>query len=152
MNPDQTPTLHLNLDGNAEENRNWALIDAAATQLFSAMGLGQPLSYLLAGALAGAPTGGLSIGIWIATLAFTLPTDLVGSQAHAKTAATASAAFPLTVNGTQKGTITWAAGQTIPSFTLASVSVAPGDIIELLAPATPDASLADLVWTIKGNI
>jgi hypothetical protein len=40
----------------------------------------------------------------------------------------------------------------VASFTSASgATVTAGDEIEILAPATPDASLADLTWTIKGT-
>lgn len=154
--PNQTPNLHLNLDGNAEDNRNWALIDAAIYTLMAQLGITpgqQQLYYLLAGAFAGVPTNALSIGIWIASMSFTLPAGLTGSQAHSKVAAAASSAFPITVNGVQQGTITWAAGAQTGTFTLATaVAVNPGDIIELMSPATADTALSDLVWTIKGTI
>jgi|SRR5215472_125336 len=201
MNPDQTPTLHLNLDGNAEDNRNWSLIDSAVQRLIAQLGItgqgyavvyvgataptpvseglvwwstvdstlriyhgttwvlaspapaAQALYYLLAGAFAGIPTASLSLGIWMASLAFTLPAGLTGSQAHSKVAATASATCSLTVNGTAKGSVVWAAGAQSATFTFAApVAINPGDIIELLAPATPDSTLSDLVWTVKGSI
>jgi hypothetical protein len=46
----------------------------------------------------------------------------------------------------------WAAAGTTASFIFAApVDVDAGDEIEILAPATPDATLADLTWTIKGT-
>src|SRR5262249_20768710 len=109
--------------------------------------------YLLAGALAGVPTASLSVGLYVAALAFTLPTALVGSQAVAKTAATAQADVDVQVNGTSKGKIRWPAGATVATFVWsADVAIAVGDRIELLAPATADAALADLTWTLRGVI
>jgi hypothetical protein len=112
----------------------------------------QAKSYLLSGAVAAKPAGGARVFHHLAGLAFTLPAGLTGSAAIAKTAATAQTDFDLQIGGASVGTIRWAAAGTVASFISASgASVAAGDEIEILAPATPDASLADLTWTIKGT-
>lgn len=50
------------------------------------------------------------------------------------------------------GTIRWAAADTVASFMFAApVAVAAGAEIEILAPLLPDATLADITWTIKGT-
>ncbi|HEY7034686.1 MAG TPA: hypothetical protein VH482_25330 [Thermomicrobiales bacterium] len=107
--------------------------------------------YLVAGAFTGAPTASVSLGLYVAALAFTLPANLTGSQAVATVGATAQTDVDVRVNGVSKGSLRWAAGATVGGFVWTSaVSVAAGDRIELLAPATPDATLADVTWTLRG--
>ena len=109
-------------------------------------------TYLLAGAAAGAPAASARVFHHLAGLDFNLPSSLTGSAALAKTAATAETDFDIQIGGVSAGTMRWAATGTVASFISASgASVAAGDEIEILAPATPDATLADLTWTIKGT-
>jgi hypothetical protein len=109
--------------------------------------------YLISGALGGVPPASLSAGLYVAALAFTLPANLTGSQGFAKTAPTAATSFDLQINGTSRGSMTWAAGGTAATFTFASsVTMAVGDHLEIVAPATPDATLADLTWTLRGTL
>jgi hypothetical protein len=109
-------------------------------------------TYLLAGASSGKPAGSARVFHHLAGLDFTLPAGLIGSAAKAKVAATAQADFDLQIGGASVGTIRWAAAGTVASFTSASgATVTAGDEIEILAPGTPDATLADLTWTIKGT-
>jgi hypothetical protein len=109
--------------------------------------------YLVSGALAGVPTTSLSVGFYVAALPFTFKAGLTGSQAVAKIAATGSSSFDVRVNGVSKGSITWSAGATVATFTwTADVAVAAGDRIEVLAPASPDATLSDPTWTLRGNL
>jgi hypothetical protein len=108
-------------------------------------GLGSSSSYLLAGAVAGGtPTS--VIGSWIATLAFTLPAGLAGSQANLKVAG-ATTNFDIQVNGVSKGQIHWTAGQTLATFIFpAAVSIAVGDRIEVVGAA----GVSDPTWTLRG--
>lgn len=125
--------------------------DGTSTQWVPAMVSATPHYYLVAGALAGVPTASLSVGLYVAAVAFTLPAGLAGSQAVAKGAATGAASFPVQVNGTAKGSINWAAAATVATFTWAAdVAIATGDRIEVLAPATPDTTLSDPAWTLRG--
>jgi hypothetical protein len=116
--------------------------------------LGKVLNlYQLAGSLPGAPTSSQRVFHHLAVAAFTLPASLTGSAGKAKTAATAQSDFDIQVNGVSKGTMRWAAAGTVPSFIFSSdLSVAANDEIEIIAPASADASLADLVWTLKGTL
>jgi hypothetical protein len=81
----------------------------------------------------------------------TLPSGLSDSRAAAKVAATAEAVFPITHDGAQVGTMTFAAAATVATFAMAANTVmGAGDMLEVVAPATPDATLADLGITLYG--
>jgi hypothetical protein len=116
--------------------------------------LGKVLNlYQLAGSLPGAPTSSQRVFHHLAVAAFTLPQNLTGSAGKAKTQASAQTDFDLQVNGVSNGTMRWAAAGTTASFICAAdVSVAAGDEIEIIAPASADATLANLVWTLKGTL
>jgi hypothetical protein len=69
------------------------------------------------------------------------------------TAATAQTDFDIQVKGVSKGTMRFAAAGTTASFIFAAdVAVVASDEIEIIAPASADATLADLVWTLKGTL
>lgn len=79
--------------------------------------------------------------------------DFSGSQAKAQTGATAAKTFLVFKNATQVGTINWASGATVATFTTTSgnsVDFAPGDVLIIQAPASPDSTLADISCTLKG--
>lgn len=65
------------------------------------------------------------------------------SVARARVAATASTVFVVKKNSAQVATITFAAGATVGVWS-ASVVWADGDFATVEAPATPDATLADI--------
>lgn len=65
-----------------------------------------------------------------------------GSVAVALTAATASTVFSIRRGTTQIGTLTYGAGATVGVFNWTG-SIVKGDAVNLLCPATPDATLAD---------
>ena len=74
---------------------------------------------------------------------------VAGSVATAETAATASTVFTLKKNGTAFGDVTFT-GST-GAFTAASAtSFVSGDVLSVHAPASPDATLADISITLKG--
>lgn len=85
------------------------------------------------------------------TRAVTFPVDLTGSQGDAETAATSDTNFDLQKNGVSFGTMTFAAAATTATFTCASgASFSAGDVLTVIAPGTPDATLADIGWMLKG--
>lgn len=74
------------------------------------------------------------------------------SQGVAGTAATAQTDFDLLKNGVSFGTMRFAASATTATFIAASpVSFVAGDILTVVAPATRDASLADIGFVISGT-
>jgi hypothetical protein len=109
-------------------------------------------TYLLSGAIAGEPADGARVFHHLAGLDFVLPADLTDSAAKAKTAATAQTDFDIQIGGVSVGTIRWAAAGASATFIFAAAAnVSAGDEIEIFAPATADATLADITWTIKGT-
>lgn len=86
--------------------------------------------------------------------AVTFADDFTGSTcAAADVAATASAAFLIKKNGTQIGTATYGAGGNVATFstTGGAVSYAAGDLLEVVAPATPDATLEGIAIVLAGT-
>lgn len=65
--------------------------------------------------------------------------------------ATAATDIDIKKNGTSIGTIHFAIGGTVATFVFAAkVSFAAGDIIKLVAPASADATLGDIVFNLTG--
>lgn len=68
---------------------------------------------------------------------------------RAVTAATASTVFSIRKNGTQIGTITFAAGATVATVNLTQTGVNQNELITITAPATPDATLAGITGLLS---
>lgn len=88
----------------------------------------------------------------IAARNFIILVNMAGSVAKADVAATAETVISCKKNGTQFGTITFAAASSVGTFAAASQTVfAAGDVLSLHAPATQDATLRDLMLTLTGT-
>jgi hypothetical protein len=73
--------------------------------------------------------------------------------AFCRTAAAAETTFNIRKNGSNIGTVVFAAAGTVGTVTVTSnTDFAAGDRLELLAPATPDADLSDMQLSLKGII
>jgi hypothetical protein len=80
--------------------------------------------------------------------------DFVGSYGKASAVATASTAFDIQKNGSSIGTATFALGASTATFASsggAAQSLAAGDVISIVAPGTPDATLADVGFVLAGT-
>lgn len=105
---------------------------------------------------AGVPTANQVVHHYIFTRSARLFSDFNGSQAKAGVAATANSTFSVYKNGVLAGVLSIAAGATAVTFSTdtgsgsTSVTFAPTDILTVKAQATPDATLADVVATLKG--
>jgi hypothetical protein len=107
----------------------------------------------LSGSFAGNPAASQVIERYIFATAVTFPAGLGGSYGTAGSAATAAASFTIAKNGTGVGTMAFAAGATSATFAMASATTfAGGDVLTIIAPATPDATLANLAWTLSGTL
>ena len=86
------------------------------------------------------------------TRSVSFPASLTGSQAKAGTAATAQTDFDIQKNGVSVGTMRFAAAATTASFIMASPQTfAAADWIDFIAPGSPDATLANISYTLKGT-
>jgi hypothetical protein len=85
-----------------------------------------------------------------------LPTSYTGSKSRARTAATSTTIFTIkriTQAGvsTDIGTITFDPGGTVGTFAGAGVTLAAGDVIDVVAPVVRDATIADVYVTFAGT-
>ncbi len=107
----------------------------------------------VSGSWAGSPGASQVIERHIFATPVTFPTGLAGSFGTAGTAATAAASFAIQKNGAAVGTMDFPASATSASFTMGTAtSFAGGDVLTIVAPGSPDASLANLAWTLTGAL
>lgn len=82
-----------------------------------------------------------------------LKIDLAGSHASAEAAATAQTDFDIRVDGVSSATMRFAAAATSATFIAASETVLePGQVLSVVAPSTPDATLAGIGFTLAGTL
>jgi hypothetical protein len=107
----------------------------------------------VSGSWGGTPGASQVIERFIFAAPATFPAGLAGSFGTAGTAATAAASFAIAKNGAAVGTMNFAAGATSATFTMVTAtSVAGGDVLTIIAPAAPDATLANLAWSLTGTL
>ena len=102
--------------------------------------------------ISGVPTASEVVLGYVFTRAVTFPDDFAGSQSTAGVAATASTTFAVKKNGSSVGTLVFSAAGSTGAFLTSggSTSFAAGDLLELVAPASPDATLANVRVTFMG--
>lgn len=86
--------------------------------------------------------------------AVTFAANFAGSYFTASANATGTTVFDVQKNGSSIGSVSIAAGGTTATFTTTggtSKSFAAGDVLALIAPGTPDATLADVGFTLAGT-
>ena len=107
--------------------------------------------YDLVAWIQGLPQTGERVFRMVVARAFSLPAGLTDSQASAETAATGTAAFSLTKNDVLFGTVTFTASATGVLAAAAETTFAAGDVLEIIAPASQDATLSDISITLAGD-
>jgi hypothetical protein len=86
--------------------------------------------------------------------AVSFPANFSGSQFSASANATGSTVFDIKKNGSSIGDCTIGAGGTSPTFTTtggSAQSFAAGDLLSIVGPASADATLADIGFTLAGT-
>jgi len=73
------------------------------------------------------------------------------SSASAETAATAETVFQITADDEAIGTVTFSAGGTEGLFAFTETTIPEAAALKIIAPATPDATLADISITLGGT-
>lgn len=81
----------------------------------------------------------------------TFPASFTGSYGSASVAATASTDFDIQNNGVSVGTMNFAAAATTATFSGAGSVFDPGEVLSVVAPATPDATLANVGFNLHGT-
>lgn len=108
--------------------------------------------YDIGAQIASAPTASLVMLRYKFPRAVSFPSGLTSSQGTAGAAATAQTDFDIQINGVSVGTMRFAAAGTSATFIMASPqAVAAGDILTVIAPASPDATLAGVSFVLAGT-
>lgn len=110
--------------------------------------------YDIGGMFAGSPDASEVLLRYPFPRAVTIPAGMANSRGVCVTPATSSATFSIRKNGTQVGTMVFGTGSpnNYASFTMASdTAFAAGDVLTIIAPSSPDATLADLAFAIAGT-
>jgi hypothetical protein len=118
---------------------------------YTVRGTGQASSIIVSGSFSGRPPANLVMQSYVFAAPITVPAGLSGSRGSAATAATASTTFNIQKNGANVGTMAFAPSAAAATFTMNSATLFnAGDVLTLVAPSAPDATLANLAWTIMG--
>lgn len=134
-------------DATLANSRSWLAIEVAET-----VDAADPPADI-SGYTAGQPAAGEVILRVPATRRTRFKADLAGSHGVAGTAPTAQTDFDIQRNGASFATMRFAAGATSGTFIAASETVLePGQVLSVIAPSTPDATLAGIGFTLAGAL
>ena len=108
--------------------------------------------YDVGGTYPGVPAASVVLIRYPFPRAVTFPTGLTDSKGVAAVAATAQTDFDIKKNGTSAGTMRFAAAATTATFIAASpIAFAAGDVLTVVSPGSPDATLADVGYALAGT-
>jgi hypothetical protein len=108
--------------------------------------------YDMGAQMTGVPSASLVLLRYKFPRSVTFPAGLTNAQGTAGTAATVQTDFDIKKNGSSVGTMRFAAAGTSATFIMASQQVfSAGDIMTVVAPASPDATLADVSFVLAGT-
>lgn len=106
--------------------------------------------YDVGGSYLGSPGSSLVILRFPIPRSVRFPASMSGSYGVANTAATATTTFTIAKNGTGFGTMVFAGSAATATFTGTQTDFAAGDVLTLVAPASADATLADIGFAFAG--
>lgn len=102
--------------------------------------------------LAGVPANSAKVIAIPLPVPCSFPIGLTGSQGKLGTAATASTVFSIRKNNVEFGTCTFAIAGTVGTFaSSAGASFVAGDVLSIIAPASADATAADVGFALMGT-
>lgn len=100
----------------------------------------------------GQPSASATVLFYVATRPFSWPANMTGSYGKSLVAADAQTDFDVTLNGVSVGTIRFAAAAVVATFVgFSAEDIVAGDIIKILAPASPDADLSGVTFALYGT-
>ncbi len=102
--------------------------------------------------IVGKPANGEGVLLFVAPRPFRIPANAAGSRLKAGAAATGSSVFSIQKNGSEVLTATVAASSTTATFAGSQTDVAAGDVLKIVAPASADATLADVAITLIATL
>lgn len=94
--------------------------------------------------ISGQPTTDETLLFFPAPQALSLPTNATGSTAACEVAPSSTATFSIRKNGTQIGTVTFAANATTGTFTATSTSFSTGDVLSVVLTSAYDNTFSDI--------
>ena len=107
----------------------------------------------IASGISGPIAGSQVVFDFIAVRAVNIPANFAGSLANVRTSFTNSATYTIYFQGTDIGTLSFAAGGYNGTFSTASAfTLVVGDTLQIVAPSTPDPTAANLAITILANL
>lgn len=113
---------------------------------------GSGVAYDVSGFYPGVPTANAIVLSFVATRTFTLSAGNL-SRARATVAAASTSTLAIQKNGSGIGDATFATSATTATVSIpSSQTFAPGDILTVVAPGTPDANLANISITLVGAL
>ncbi len=111
-------------------------------------GLGSQVPFTIQASASGTLSANQSVLRYIATNGFYVPAGLAGTVVSEGTAATATATFILAKNGTSFGTIAISPSGNVTLVSASQANFVLGDVLALIAPASPDPTLANMAFGI----
>jgi Putative phage tail protein len=140
--------LSFNIVGGALQN-----LSAVLPYTYTTTGVGRAsVSTTVSGSLSGTATANQILQRYVFARTVTFPVGLAGSQGTAGMAATASTTFDIQKNGASVGSMIFAASASSASFAMpVATTFMTGDVLTVVAPTTPDPTLANIAWTFIGS-
>lgn len=129
----------------------WFMYQSASTGWVLAL---EAFYFDIGGGCNGAPAASQVLLRAIMVRSISFDNDFAGSQAEAEVAATAQTDFDVQKNGSSIGYFRFAAAGTAATFVTSGSgdeTFSAGDVLKVVAPASPDATLANIAFTFAGT-
>lgn len=159
VSPLALSTTKISLNGmqwptTATTAKQYLRVNAANTQLeWATLDVSAPVPYDIGGSITGKPAASAIVLSFVAVRNFVIPANMTGSIAKVTNVGAAACVFSLRKDGVEFGKMSFAIGGATATFTAATqTTVAPGNIISVVAPAAADSTFANCVFTILATL